>query len=960
MSGIVTGRGPAAGAARAIACAPPLAALAALLLLVPPALASSPPVVSTGASSPGAASWLRTLEGAVASGGFKVRECSFEYDTVPYAGEEGEAHGAAVPCAQGTAAEIGTGAAPVPVSAETEPLDPATTYHYRLVAENALGAAYGADRSFTTGSASAGSCPNEARRLEQGIAALLLPDCMALEMVSPPQKQGQSASIPNVSVDGSRVNFKSPAPLGEDPPPALNVSGSLYVASRGGSGWTTERTLPDADLKALWEDANARGEPRASFMPDFSRWLGIGATHLQYEQGIGRAFEAGLGGFLRWLSAPLVPLTFDEGGGGKRNGIVAGTRFQGASADHSHLYFRPGEGSRQPTTYLPGDPRLSGLGLGGQEVANTYLARLGAGGSPALELLQRDRGEKFWGGQCGARLGGIGDPFSGPAANGNRNQGAISADGSLTYLSARAAQPQSGECEESNELRILKRLETPSGPEISELIESECSRVSPPCASADGDDLYQGASLDQTKVYLTTNRQLADTDLDGSGAECSLTAAVPGCDLYLYDAARPAGERLIQASAGEATASHPTAGSGAGVYNGITAISADGSRAYFVATGVLTEDPSPAGETATGGAPNLYMFDEGAWEEAGEEGGLSFLGTLDSSDAITQSGGASIGLWGGQGTWLNDAYPVPALSAAERRGEGDAEEGGDGHVLVFETHASLTPEDADGGYLDVYRYDAQAGTLACISCAPGSSAAAPDEGQFGVQPRGKGGVPGTDFAEFRRWASEDGEDVVFETRQGLLPGDRNGGWDAYLWRGGALYRLPGGGSTTFAEGYVALSPEGSTVAFTSAKALLPRDGDDAGDVYVARVGGGFPEQPQQQLCQGEECRGEPSAAPQLAGAGSAAFQGAGNPPALRDCRAPARRAARLSRGAKRLRARARTLTRRAHRTPGPRRTRRLGRRVRRLAGAARRRAKLARRLARQTRRCRRANRRRTR
>ena len=62
-------------------------------------------------------------------------------------------------------------------------------------------------------------------------------------------------------------------------------------------------------------------------------------------------------------------------------------------------------------------------------------------------------------------------------------------------------------------------METPSGAQIEELFSSECSRVSPACkgeGEANGDDLYQGASADGTKLYFTTNRQLANSDLDGS------------------------------------------------------------------------------------------------------------------------------------------------------------------------------------------------------------------------------------------------------------------------------------------------------------------------------------------------------------------------------------------------------------------------------------------------------------
>ncbi len=499
----------------------------------------------------------------------------------------------------------------------------------------------------------------------------------------------------------------------------------------------------------------------------------------------------------------------------------------------------------------------------------------------AFELLNRDRNDKVWGGACGARLGGVSSAdTTATAQNGARNQGAVSADGSRTYFSARAAQQQSGDCNEENKLRLLERLETSSGPQIMPLFASECSRPSlpnppGPCSGADGDDLYQGASLDQSKVYFTTNRQLADTDTDGSSEECSLTVAVVGCDLYLYDRTKPAGERLIQVSAGEDVGAHEL-GKEADVFNGITAISADGSHVYFVATGVLSADENPEGNSASEGQPNLYL-----WDAQSEE--TNFLGTLGSEDGITGSerGG---GLWGGEGTWRNGAYPVPVTD------EGN-ELGGDGHILVFESRAELSEEDADGNRLDVYRYDAATEALECLSCAPDSSPSEPDAGPFDVSAHGEADDPlpfGTDFAERWRWVSEDGETAAFASPQGLLPGDLDGTRHFYLRKSGTLSQLPGlpfGNAAAPPEAFGPfLSHDGSTVAFVTPSALLPQDGDTTADVYVARASGGFPEPPSPQLCQGEECRSQPSSAPQLSGAGTAVLNGAGNASPRPTCR----------------------------------------------------------------------------
>ncbi|MGO9488109.1 MAG: IPT/TIG domain-containing protein [Solirubrobacteraceae bacterium] len=106
-------------------------------------LRGAPEATPPGPATTLAASTVRqttaTLNATVNPEGEQVTECRFEYGT-------SEGYGASVPCGQSP----GEGESPVAVSASVTELAADTTYHYRIVAVNAQGASYGADRSFAT------------------------------------------------------------------------------------------------------------------------------------------------------------------------------------------------------------------------------------------------------------------------------------------------------------------------------------------------------------------------------------------------------------------------------------------------------------------------------------------------------------------------------------------------------------------------------------------------------------------------------------------------------------------------------------------------------------------------------------------------------------------------------------------------------------------------------------------
>ncbi len=670
--------------------------------------------------------------------------------------------------------------------------------------------------------AHAAACPNEAIREAQGAKGL--PSCMALEMVSPPKKFVEPASSPTFSLNGERVRFRSLAALANTPGLQSYV-GDNYVATRTAGGWTTAPTSPPTAAE-IWIGGEYSGGPYA-YSADLGRWNLMGASQVQANAGVFGIFSGGLDGSFTPLSPLLVPI--NDSGAPDLVTSLTSTESPGTSTDLSTTVFSP---VLATTSFLPGDPRVA---------RNNYVVSLDSAGEPSIELLARDKDGKVWGEACGANIGG---------GDGKTSQGAISADGGRIFMSTRPAQAGDGICDiNGSPLRMLVRTRTPAGPVIEPLLpggQAEWEEA--------GDDLFEGASVDGSKAYFTTTRSLLASD-QGSGDECAIEAgASTGCDLYLYDFEEPAGQRLAQVS----LPSQP--GESADVLHTITAVSGDGSHAYFVAEGILSEE-NAEGKSPTQGEPNLYLFER---DSAHPEGRTNFIATLDPGDAGK--------LWGVGTSFFGDAYAVPRTG---KDSKGD-EVGGDGHVLAFATKAPLSATDADGLRRDIYRYDGDSEALTCASC----SSSGVDEG-FDVSvasPTVLNAGPTSASAVEGRWASEDGETIAFSTAEALAADDDDEAASAYLWRQGQLTRLPGA-----ASGSLTLSLSGEQIGFSTVTALLPQDIDTASDVYVARVGGGFATPPESPGCSGESCQGARSAPP---AAIAPAFAGPGNPPQWARCRKP--------------------------------------------------------------------------
>jgi hypothetical protein len=172
----------------------------------------------------------------------------------------------------------------------------------------------------------------------------------------------------------------------------------------------------------------------------------------------------------------------------------------------------------------------------------------------------------------------------------------------------------------------------------------------------------------------------------------------------------------------------------------------------------------------------------------------------------------------------------------------------------------------------VYRYDSAEALVQCMSCASSFDH---------YEPRLSALF--TDKAEHSAItiASANGDYVFFDTPAALLPGDieeqraaegsdsaehissnYSVSSDVYEWRrdgvdGCSLLQgclaLITSGHGGFLNTLLGTTSTGRDVFFSTNESLLPSDNDTAGDIYDARVGGGFPEPAHPVECEGDAC-----------------------------------------------------------------------------------------------------------
>ena len=320
----------------------------------------------------------------------------------------------------------------------------------------------------------------------------------------------------------------------------------------------------------------------------------------------------------------------------------------------------------------------------------------------------------------------------------------------------------------------------------------------------------------------------------------------------------------------------PTAG-----VSGTLGLSDDGSYVYFVAEGALTGQNSEGNEP-TQGKPNLY-----AWHRGETTYVATLGGNVDDTD------------WEGHAGESTEAAAEGQRSSRVTPG---------GRSVLFASNLSLTgyPNAQNN---EIYRYDAPAATLSCISCNPSAQPAIASTflarvaiPYFALPPARANGY-------LTRNLSAAGSRVFFETPEALLPADANTGanpncephhtgCDVYEWEadgagscrsearsGGCLYLISSGQPGTFSY-FGDASASGDDVFFFTGQSLVAQDGDGNFDLYDARVGGGLAAQnaPPPKICEAQGCRDEGTHEPPAQAPASESFEGHEPTPAPPSCR----------------------------------------------------------------------------
>jgi hypothetical protein len=713
------------------------------------------------------------------------------------------------------------------------------------------------------------SCPNELFRTGPGAN---LPDCRAYEMVSPAEKnggevdggpvlEGNEPAPQQAALNGEAVAYGSQTTFTEANPSSSPLT-SEYLSRRGQTGWYTQAVTPEQDIPGGVFNDN-QGSVEFSLFQGFSEDLSH-AFLLAYEPSPVAGAPAkyfnpyvrdNLDSSYRLLSTvkpPVVPPGIAVASEGLK------IEYAGMSRDGSHVVFSANDALTPGA--LPGKENLYEWSDGQLELVSVLPM-------PGGTAVSSTEGQLVFG-QPALDQGGLNEDY----------QRVISANGSRVIWSYFENYPT---------YQVYMHELTTSGARTVHVSASQKTNGEGP-GGVDPKGplpaLYQIASVDGSEIFFTSCEKLTNDSTAGPSSgdysQCTNVAGRRqahgeervGEDLYRYETST---SRLTDLTVDSVP------GQTANVIN-VLGASEDGSYVYFVAHGALVEG-APSGPSSY----NIYLWHNGV---------ISLITTTGSNDY--SDGGGSEGLQEGS-SFIKGEHLLEA---------GASRVSPDGRYLAVESSEPLTGydnkplqagacksvtsfwaesvfEDKTGRCVEVYEYDAGIGRLTCASCNP-----------RGLPPVGDSVVPMAvhNVVENPGWQSStvqqryllDNGRLFFDSTDVLLPQASNGKLNVYEYEpggmgscqreGGCIWLISSGTSNENSY-FTDASTSGNDVFFITRQQLVAQDGDEALDVYDARVDGGFLAPPTPP-CGGEACRPPVTPAPAIYEAPpSATFVGPGNP-----------------------------------------------------------------------------------
>ncbi len=710
-----------------------------------------------------------------------------------------------------------------------EGLTPATAYYYRLILTS------------SAGTVEAAPTPNTFTTLP---SPSVMPDGRGWELVSPPNKHGAAPEVISpfrggsiqVSNDGNAIAWLATGPVVTEPEGNRGFEFTQLLSRREPGAWST------VSLETLHEEGRGIHSPSPTEYHYFSRDLSQALLQPTEPFGTLETPPLAPGATEKTMyvratppAAPNYDPLVTPGG------ISTGAKFGGklefldATEDLKHVLFE----SRVALT--AGAPASGGL----------YEWEVG---SPLRLISVLPNGEPATNESNASSV--IGN------AGGLNPRNALSSDGTRVLWSpgdTRHLYLRDTSVGATGQTILINAAQ---GQESTEPGEGGHTVPQPP-ESAD-EVIFQTASSDGSKVFFTDTAKLTeDSTLDPAGEE------EQPADLYEFELTSAPGEPL------KGRLHDLTAESSAGpadVLNLIPGSSADGSRTYFVANGVLApgasrgECPRDLEGEGTEGTPvppdatcNLYVV-EPDQAHPGQHV-TRFIAALSAQDAADWGEGPTSELAPTHGNLSNVTSRVSP----------------DGRYLTFMSQQSLTGydnSDAVSGEADeeVYLYDAQTQRLLCASCNSGMDggswqrpqgvldSADSGEGSGLLIDRPKlwanrwlaGSIPGWAFnvtstratALYQpRYLSNDGR-LYFNSSDALVAQDVNGKADVYQYEpsgigdcheSGGCVGLISSGTGTGASAFLDADENGHDVFFVTANRLVPTDTDGTFDIYDARV-----------------------------------------------------------------------------------------------------------------------------